>query len=164
MPWRYAYYDIDDIEEKNHLDIKRLMVMKQKGIKIDPTSERNLKRKWEGLDFTVFNIGNRKYEYVKAAEEPKEKDKKGGKKDSKDPKKPVEEIIEGDPNKSKTIETFKTWRQKSAFEHRNRVYENFKEQFCSILNKLSEKVSAERKEDERFCSKWRETADSLYIK
>ena len=49
------------------------MVMKQKGIKIDPTSERNLKRKWEGLDFTVFNIEERKYEYKKSNsdEQPK---------------------------------------------------------------------------------------------
>lgn len=29
--------------------------MKQKGIKIDSTSERNLKKKWEGLDFTIFD-------------------------------------------------------------------------------------------------------------
>ena len=93
--------------------------MTQKGIKIDPTSERNLKRKWEGLDFTVFNIDERKYEYKKASseEQPKEKDKKGGKKDSKDPKKPQDEPADGsgDPNKSKTIETFKTWRQKSVY-------------------------------------------------
>ena len=103
--------------------------MKQKGIKIDPTSERNLKRKWEGLDFSVFNIEERKYQYKKASseEQPKQKDKKAGKKDSKDPKKQaVEQPVEGDPNKSKTIETFKTWRQKSVFENRNRVYEDFK--------------------------------------
>lgn len=41
------------------------MVMKQKGVKIDPTSERNIRKKWDGLDYTVFNIENRKYEYKK---------------------------------------------------------------------------------------------------
>lgn len=35
--------------------------MKQKGIKIDPNSERNLRKKWEGLDFSIFNIENRKF-------------------------------------------------------------------------------------------------------
>ena len=57
---------LDEIEEKNHLETNKLMVMKQKGIKIDPTSERNLRKKWEGLDYRIFNIENRKYEYKKA--------------------------------------------------------------------------------------------------
>lgn len=91
--------------------------MKQKGIKIDPKSERNLRRKWEGFDFTLFDIEERKFTLKKVADDaPKEKDKKGGKKDSKDPKKQQEEVIESDPNKTKTIETYKTWRQKEVYE------------------------------------------------
>lgn len=61
--------------------------MKQKGIKIDPTSERNIRKKWDGLDYSICNIEARKYEIKKSEEVPKQKDKKGGKKDSKDPKK-----------------------------------------------------------------------------
>lgn len=91
------------------------MVMKQKGIKIDPSSERNLRKKWDGVDYSVFNIDNRKYEYKKAEEVPKDKDKKAGKKDTKDPKKQEEVPQDSDPSKSKVLETFKTWRQKSVF-------------------------------------------------
>ena len=30
--------------------------MKQKGINIDSSSERNLKKKWQGVNFTIVNI------------------------------------------------------------------------------------------------------------
>lgn len=77
--------------------------MKQKGIKIDPTSERNIKKKWDGLDYSVLNIQNRKYEYKKVEQPSKDKDKKAGKKDTKDPKKQEDSGQESDPNKSKVI-------------------------------------------------------------
>lgn len=67
------------------------MIMKQKGIKIDTESERNIRKKWDGLDFKVFDIEERKYVYkVSSDEVPKEKEKKGAKKESKE-KKQVEE-------------------------------------------------------------------------
>jgi hypothetical protein len=52
------------VEEKKHLDIKRLMLMKQKGINIDSKSERNLKKKWEGVNLTIFNINDKKFIYA----------------------------------------------------------------------------------------------------
>ena len=113
--------------------------MKQKGIKIDPTSQRNLKRKWEGFDFTIFNIDNRKYELKKQVEEPpKEKDKKAGKKDSKDPKKQQEP--EADPTKTKLIETHKTWRQKSIYESQNKARINFNERYQIILQEVNQEL------------------------
>ncbi len=61
--------DADDTEEKVHLDAKRLMLMKQKGISIDANSERNLKKKWEGVNCTIFNFGEKKFtNVVKAVE------------------------------------------------------------------------------------------------
>lgn len=48
----------DDDEDKKKLDIKKLMVMKQKGINIDSSSERNLIKKWKGVNFTVINFDN----------------------------------------------------------------------------------------------------------
>lgn len=123
---------LDEAEEKKHLDIKRLMIMKQKGIKIDTQSERNIRKKWDGIDFKVFNIEDRKYAYKVASEEvPKEKEKKGGKKDSKDPKK--EQVQEPENSLTKVIETFKTWRQKSVFTARNESYENYKKDYENDL-------------------------------
>ena len=43
--------------------------MKQKGIKIDTESERNIRKKWEGIDFKVFDIEERKYVYKVSSEE-----------------------------------------------------------------------------------------------
>lgn len=56
VPGGNYFYNVDEIDNKNHLNVQKLMVMKQKGIKIDPKSERNLRRKWEGFDFTIFDI------------------------------------------------------------------------------------------------------------
>ena len=70
---------------------------------------------------------------------PKEKDKKGGKKDSKDPKK-VEEPQEPDNTITKTIETFKTWRQKSVFTSRNESYESFKKDYNHHLSTTLELI------------------------
>ena len=39
--------------------------MKQKGINIDSSSERNLKKKWEGVNFTIINFDDKKFNYKK---------------------------------------------------------------------------------------------------
>ena len=63
-------YILDDAEEKVHLDAKRLMLMKMKGVSIDANSERNIKKKWAGVNCTLFNFGEKKFtNVVKAAEE-----------------------------------------------------------------------------------------------
>lgn len=68
--------------------------MKEKGIAIDSNSERNIRKKWEGLKTTLFNFDDKKYAPPAKVEEVKEKDKKGGKKDSKEAKKgAVEEAV-----------------------------------------------------------------------
>jgi hypothetical protein len=63
------------------------MVMKQKGLNIDSSSERNLVKKWEGVDFTILNFDDRKFLYKKVEiEEQVVKDnKKGAKKEAKKP-------------------------------------------------------------------------------
>lgn len=40
--------------------------MKQKGLSIDSSSERNLSKKWQGIDFTIINFDDKKYIYKKA--------------------------------------------------------------------------------------------------
>ncbi len=37
----------------------------EKGINIDSSSERNLKKKWEGVNFTMINFDEKKYTYKK---------------------------------------------------------------------------------------------------
>lgn len=60
------------------------MLMKQKGINIDANSQRNLKKKWEGANITIFNFDDKVFtSAVKAPQEPKQKDKKAAKKDAK---------------------------------------------------------------------------------
>lgn len=58
-------FNVDDDEDKKKLNIKKLMVMKQKGLNIDSSSERNLKKKWTGVDFTVVNFDDKKFTYKK---------------------------------------------------------------------------------------------------
>ncbi len=63
------------------------MVMKQKGINIDSSSQRNLKKKWQGVNFTIVNFDQLKFSYKKVeVQEVNSKDaKKGAKKDTKKP-------------------------------------------------------------------------------
>jgi hypothetical protein len=35
--------------------------MKQKGVNIDANSERNLRKKWEGVNCTIFNFNDKKF-------------------------------------------------------------------------------------------------------
>lgn len=115
----------DDVEEKVHLDARRLLLIKQKGVSIEANSERNIRKKWDGATCTLFNFADKKFTnvVVKAEEPNKEKDKKGGKKESKGAK--VEEVPAVSADVSKTIETYKTWRQKSVFTHREEVLAAF---------------------------------------
>lgn len=39
--------------------------MKQKGVAIDSSSERNLSKKWKGVDFTVINFDDKSFVYKK---------------------------------------------------------------------------------------------------
>lgn len=54
----------DDVQEKVHLDAKRLLLMKQKGISIDANSERNIKKKWESVTCTLFDFGEKKLQLI----------------------------------------------------------------------------------------------------
>lgn len=54
----------DDVQEKVHLDAKRLLLMKQKGISIDANSERNIKKKWESVTCTLFDFGDKKLQLI----------------------------------------------------------------------------------------------------
>jgi hypothetical protein len=78
---------LDDDGDKRKLNIKKLMVMKQKGINIDSSSERNLTKKWTGVNFTIINFDNMKFTIKKVeTEDPVAKDpKKAVKKDAKKP-------------------------------------------------------------------------------
>ena len=57
----FFYLFLDDDEDKKKLNIKKLMVMKQKGVNIDSSSERNLSKKWAGVNFTIINFDNMKF-------------------------------------------------------------------------------------------------------
>lgn len=60
------------------------MTIKQKGLNIDSSSERNLVKKWTGVDFTLINFDQKKFVYKKVdMEEMTQKDKKGAKKETK---------------------------------------------------------------------------------
>lgn len=62
------------------------MTMKQKGLNIDSSSERNLVKKWDGVDFTSINFEDKKFVYKKLElEDMTQKDKKGAKKETKKP-------------------------------------------------------------------------------
>jgi hypothetical protein len=37
------------------------MIIKQKGLNIDSSSERNLRKKWQGVNFTIINFDEKKY-------------------------------------------------------------------------------------------------------
>jgi hypothetical protein len=64
--------------------MKKLMTIKQKGLNIDSSSERNLVKKWTGVDFTLINFDEKKFVYKKVdMEEMTQKDKKGAKKETK---------------------------------------------------------------------------------
>lgn len=39
--------------------------MKQKGISVDSSSERNLTKKWPGINFTLINFDSLKFAYKK---------------------------------------------------------------------------------------------------
>ena len=54
--------NVDEEEQKVHLDAKRLMLMQQKGISINANSERNIKKKWNGASCTLFNFGDKVYQ------------------------------------------------------------------------------------------------------
>jgi hypothetical protein len=58
------YFYLDDVQEKIHLDAKRLLLMKQKGISIDASSERNIKKKWESVTCTLFDFGDKKLQLI----------------------------------------------------------------------------------------------------
>ena len=83
----------DETNTKNHLNIKQLMLLKDKKTTLDTSSERNLSKKWEGLALDVFDTDKRKFTFNKSeVEEPKDV-KKGAKKETKDPKKEPQPLV-----------------------------------------------------------------------
>ena len=154
--------EVDEEEQKVHLDAKRLLLMQQKGISINANSERNIKKKWEGANCTVFNFGDKVYQAAAvAAQAADPKDKKAGKKDSKNPK--AEEQPAASSDASKPIETVKTWRQKAVFVAREELLNSMRVQYEEMLCKMGEAVERGLKDNESFRLKWRSIAEPLYV-
>lgn len=117
--------------------------MKQKGTVIDTSSERSISKTWEGLPLLSFCFDDKKIEYTLTT--PVEDDKaaggKGAKKDTKkDAKKPAPAAGKGkipdpnaadesNPDNTKNIKSFKTYRQKSANSWKTKMYDLFKAKF-----------------------------------
>lgn len=104
------------------------MLMREKKVAVDTTSERNIVKKWAGVRFDVFDREGNKFGYVKTeVEEVKDTKKAPAKKETKDPKKEVAVVEE--VKETKEIQSIKTFRQKSAFVERNRVYEEVQKSY-----------------------------------
>ena len=121
--------------------------MKQKGLNIDSSSERNLVKKWDGVDFTSINFEDKKFVYKKLElEDMTQKDKKGTKKETKKPSNQFVQAQTQNATKSRDIETFKTWRQKSIFEEREKCFEFFITKYRHLITEMSIKVDQAKKD------------------
>ena len=43
------------------MDAKQLLLIRQKALTIEANSERNIRKKWQPLNCSIFNFGDRKF-------------------------------------------------------------------------------------------------------
>ncbi|EGR27437.1 hypothetical protein IMG5_196200 [Ichthyophthirius multifiliis] len=153
----------DDEIQKQHENIKVLYRIKQKGINIDTSSERSLNKVWVGFPIDSFNIDERKVEYKQTVVQEDEKGKKENKKGKNPPKKgnELEEANQTNNNQTKDIKSFKTYRQKSACLQRNKMFDEFKKNFCYQIEKIKQEFNELENIEYKFEFKWESIVKSL---
>lgn len=149
--------------------------MKQKGSVIDTSSERSITKVWDGLALLSFCFDDKKIEY-KLTQAVAEDDKgKGGKKDAKkDAKKPpappakgkndkgaVDAPTEDNPDNTKVIKSFKTYRQKSAASWRHKLYDEAKKKFDARIVSIKDFFQGIENDEYKFEFKWEQNVQSL---
>ncbi|KAL4438837.1 hypothetical protein ABPG74_016557 [Tetrahymena malaccensis] len=166
----------DDDIQKKHENIKVLLRMKQKGTVIDTSSERSLSKTWDGILLTTFCFDDRKIEYKLTTVQEDDKGKGGAKKDAKKappakaPPAPAkggktndkqQEVQEENPNLTKAIKSFKTYRQKSANSWKKQILEEFKKQFETRVQQIKSFFEKQEMDEYKFEFKWEQNISSL---
>jgi len=123
----------DENVEKRHMNLRKLLIKKEKGDLTDTSTERSIKKSWQGFPLLSFSYKDKIFE-IKFSEETEDK----GKKDKKAPP-PKDKKTKGgddvvvvdkqDENNTQNIISFKTFRQKSAFSTATKAYVMMKKDF-----------------------------------
>ena len=145
----YVLLPGDDISEKKHLNVKNLMVQKEKEGGYVERTNRSTKEKWKGLLKAAFDIDfAARKEYKKDHLAPEEKKAEGG---------------EGSLFTSE-IETIKTVYHKAMIKQRDESFKRFKTFFDAKLNKYFEVYDSHRLAEHKFKESWEKNVSALKAK
>jgi len=149
----------DDIAEKKHMNIKKLMIQKEKGGYIE-SNNRGALEKWKGLPKKAFKIDYQSLpeykiedaESEQIIEEVKKEVKKEIKKDAK--KESKKEEPEEDPNFTEELKSIKTIYHRALIKQRNESFKNFKNLFDEKVNKYFTLYNSHRTPEYKFKESW----------
>ena len=169
----------DENVVKKHLNLKKLMIMQQKGELTDTSSWRSLRKAWKTYELNMFKYNELVFDFAHAEGESAEQDtkKKGGKKkaptkknakkgkDKKGGKKGVDkEELTAEREEGKTIPqiSYKTVMQKSAYSSFDVNLTEFKRRFDLELQTMESQVEKLQKEELQFEFYWQLTNKRLF--
>lgn len=168
----------DENTVKKHLNLKKLMIMQQKGELTDTSSWRSLRKAWKTYDLNTFQYKELKFDFSHAEGESNEAStaKKGGKKKApakkgakkgkdKKGKKGVEKgevSAEREEGKTIPIVSYKTVMHKSAYSCFDVNLTEFKRRFDSELKAMEDKIDHLDKEELQFEFYWQLTNKRLF--
>lgn len=136
----------DENVERRHMNLRKLMIKKEKGDLADTNSERSIKKAWKGFPILSFSYGDKIAE-IKVEEVVDDKKKPGKAADKKAAAGKgakggveVDEVTatKQDDNCTANIVSYKTDRQKNAYSTMTKIYDKMKNGFDTGIEKIEE--------------------------
>jgi hypothetical protein len=168
----------DENTVKKHLNLKKLMIMQQRGELTDTSSWRSLRKAWKTYELTMFSYKELKFNFAHAEGESEEgatggkkatkkkakKPAKGKKDKGKKGKKDDSDQITAEREEGKTIPqvSYKTVMQKSAYSSFDVNLKEFKRRFDVELQAMEENVDKLQKEELQFEFFWQLSNKRLF--
>lgn len=160
----------DDISEKKHMSIKKLMIQKEKEGGYAKGNVRGNMERWKGLPKKAFVIDYKALPEYKteepdsepAKEEVKKEVKKEAKKDAK--REAKKEEPEGDPNFTEELKSMKTAYHKALIKQRNESFKRFQNFFNERVGKYFALYNSHRTPEYKFKESWEKNVAALRSK
>jgi len=174
----------DEEIQKKRANLKELLKSKMTGVVIDRTTERCIEKKWAGFAMDSFMMSKgiplpfeedelnlpaegesqqKEKAGAKGKAAPKKEEKKGKDDKGKKPATPDVAIPEAVP-KTREVPSFKTFRQKTCYQFRNKMFDEYKKYFDQTVKNISGKFDILKETELKYEFQWEKSIDQIFQK
>jgi len=157
------------------------------GVVIDRSTERCIEKKWAGIPMDTFmlvkgiplnyeedelllpsesEVQQKGQPGAKGKTAPKKDEKKPNPKDQDKGKKPPtpDVVVQGSAPKTREVPSFKTFRQKTCYQNRNKALDEYSKYFTQTTQYITHKFDSLKENEHKYQFQWERSIDQIFYK